>query len=365
MPGTWGTSTELGGERILGAVPDAGERVLALIRAERDPEAGAELAAALGRLGHAPAIPDLVALLDDPRPPRPPAGDPGARRAARRRRRRHRRTRSVVRIISIAICFAAVVWPSPSPSSMAFLAVVRRGLGDRRGRASSSSPSRPCRPRSPRSSASSGVALTERAGRTLRPTPAGAAFAPYAADVLGLLEQGGARRARGRATAAAGRCASARSRPRASTSLPPLIQALSRAPPRPRDQPRRRQPRRRLPAPRRPRGRRRASPGSVPEDGRARRAARSPTTRVGADHRRPTTRWPSGAGSRWRSSRRGRGSSASPGRARAPCARTTSPSHGIRPTASSPSARTGRSSRRRGSGLGVALQSRAAVELEL
>src|SRR4051812_30293450 len=35
-----------------------------------------------------------------------------------------------------------------------------------------------------------GVALTERAGRTLRPTPAGAAYAPYAADVPGLLEQG-------------------------------------------------------------------------------------------------------------------------------------------------------------------------------
>jgi DNA-binding transcriptional LysR family regulator len=35
-----------------------------------------------------------------------------------------------------------------------------------------------------------GVALTERAGRTLRPSAAGAAYAPYAADVLGLLEQG-------------------------------------------------------------------------------------------------------------------------------------------------------------------------------
>lgn len=35
-----------------------------------------------------------------------------------------------------------------------------------------------------------GVALTERAGRTLRPTPAGQAYVPYAADVLGLLEQG-------------------------------------------------------------------------------------------------------------------------------------------------------------------------------
>ena len=42
-----------------------GERVLALIGAERDPEAKGGLAAALGRLGHAPAIPDLVALLDD------------------------------------------------------------------------------------------------------------------------------------------------------------------------------------------------------------------------------------------------------------------------------------------------------------
>jgi DNA-binding transcriptional LysR family regulator len=36
-----------------------------------------------------------------------------------------------------------------------------------------------------------GVRLTERAGRTLRPTAAGAAYVPYAADVLGLLEQGG------------------------------------------------------------------------------------------------------------------------------------------------------------------------------
>ncbi|MBA2636944.1 MAG: LysR family transcriptional regulator, partial [Solirubrobacterales bacterium] len=35
-----------------------------------------------------------------------------------------------------------------------------------------------------------GVELTERAGRTLRPTAAGEAYAPYAADVLGLLDQG-------------------------------------------------------------------------------------------------------------------------------------------------------------------------------
>ena len=35
-----------------------------------------------------------------------------------------------------------------------------------------------------------GVRLTERAGRTVRPTAAGTAYAPYASDVLGLLSQG-------------------------------------------------------------------------------------------------------------------------------------------------------------------------------
>jgi DNA-binding transcriptional LysR family regulator len=35
-----------------------------------------------------------------------------------------------------------------------------------------------------------GVELTERVGRNIRPTPAGTAFAPYAADVIGLLGQG-------------------------------------------------------------------------------------------------------------------------------------------------------------------------------
>jgi len=34
------------------------------------------------------------------------------------------------------------------------------------------------------------VDLTERVGRSVRPSPAGKAFAPYAADVIGLLEQG-------------------------------------------------------------------------------------------------------------------------------------------------------------------------------
>jgi DNA-binding transcriptional LysR family regulator len=36
-----------------------------------------------------------------------------------------------------------------------------------------------------------GVRLTERYGRTVRPTAAGVAYEPYAADVLGLLDQGG------------------------------------------------------------------------------------------------------------------------------------------------------------------------------
>ena len=45
-----------------------------------------------------------------------------------------------------------------------------------------------------------GVELTERSGRSLRPTAAGTAFAPYAADVLGLLDRG-ARAAREAATA--------------------------------------------------------------------------------------------------------------------------------------------------------------------
>ena len=35
-----------------------------------------------------------------------------------------------------------------------------------------------------------GAELMERVGRSIRPTPAGEAFAPYAADVIGLLEQG-------------------------------------------------------------------------------------------------------------------------------------------------------------------------------
>jgi DNA-binding transcriptional LysR family regulator len=48
-----------------------------------------------------------------------------------------------------------------------------------------------------------GVKLTERVGRGVRPSPAGVAFTPYAADVIGLLEQG--RRAAAEADGQAGR----------------------------------------------------------------------------------------------------------------------------------------------------------------
>jgi DNA-binding transcriptional LysR family regulator len=71
-----------------------------------------------------------------------------------------------------------------------------------------------------------GVALTERAGRTLRPTAAGKAYAVYAADVLGLLDQG-ARSAR----AAAGQEARSLRISAVTTAgeylVPQLIQAFS------------------------------------------------------------------------------------------------------------------------------------------
>jgi HEAT repeat protein len=51
-------------DAIFGLILDAGERVRALLDAEDDREASGWLAATLGRLGHRPAIPDLIALLD-------------------------------------------------------------------------------------------------------------------------------------------------------------------------------------------------------------------------------------------------------------------------------------------------------------
>jgi LysR family transcriptional regulator, low CO2-responsive transcriptional regulator len=75
-----------------------------------------------------------------------------------------------------------------------------------------------------------GVALLERDGRGVRPTPAGLEFAAYAADVVGLLEQG--RRA---ATEAAGRVGSdfriAAVTTAAESFVPPLMQAFARVRP--------------------------------------------------------------------------------------------------------------------------------------
>ncbi len=75
-----------------------------------------------------------------------------------------------------------------------------------------------------------GVALLERDGRGVRPTPAGLAFAAYAADVVGLLEQG--RRA---ATEAAGRVGRdlriAAVTTAAESFVPPLMQAFARVRP--------------------------------------------------------------------------------------------------------------------------------------
>jgi DNA-binding transcriptional LysR family regulator len=71
-----------------------------------------------------------------------------------------------------------------------------------------------------------GVGLTERVGRSIRPSPAGEAFAPYAADVIGLLEQGG------RAAREAAEAADKELRIGAVTTagehiVPPLIEAFS------------------------------------------------------------------------------------------------------------------------------------------
>lgn len=71
-----------------------------------------------------------------------------------------------------------------------------------------------------------GVELTERVGRSVRPSPAGEAFAPYAADVMGLLEQGG------RAAREAGEAAGKELRIAAVTTageyiVPPLVEPFS------------------------------------------------------------------------------------------------------------------------------------------
>jgi LysR family transcriptional regulator, low CO2-responsive transcriptional regulator len=71
-----------------------------------------------------------------------------------------------------------------------------------------------------------GVGLTERVGRTIRPSPAGEAFAPYAADVIGLLEQG-ARAAREAAEAAGKELRIGAVTTAGEHIVPPLIEAFS------------------------------------------------------------------------------------------------------------------------------------------
>jgi DNA-binding transcriptional LysR family regulator len=71
-----------------------------------------------------------------------------------------------------------------------------------------------------------GVELTERIGRSVKPSAAGEAFAPYAADVIGLLEQGG-RAARETAGVAAREVRLAAVTTAAEYIVPTLMQAFS------------------------------------------------------------------------------------------------------------------------------------------
>lgn len=75
-------------------------------------------------------------------------------------------------------------------------------------------------------SAEVGTALTERDGRSVRPTPAGWAFAAYATDVVGLLEQG-ARSAREAAGAASREVRIAAVTTAGEHIVPPLLEAFS------------------------------------------------------------------------------------------------------------------------------------------
>ena len=71
-----------------------------------------------------------------------------------------------------------------------------------------------------------GSELFERAGRGIRPTDAGVAFAPYAEDVMGLLEQG-RRAAREAAAVAASKLKIAAVTTAAESFVPPLMRAFA------------------------------------------------------------------------------------------------------------------------------------------
>src|SRR5215218_3526473 len=71
-----------------------------------------------------------------------------------------------------------------------------------------------------------GADLTERVGRSIRPSPAGKAFAPYATDVIGLLGQGG-RAAREAADAATKELRIAAVTTAGEHIVPPLMEVFS------------------------------------------------------------------------------------------------------------------------------------------
>jgi DNA-binding transcriptional LysR family regulator len=71
-----------------------------------------------------------------------------------------------------------------------------------------------------------GVELTQRVGRSVQPSPAGEAFAPFAADVIGLLDQGG-RAAREAADIIASELRLAAVTTAGEHIVPPLIEAFS------------------------------------------------------------------------------------------------------------------------------------------
>jgi LysR family transcriptional regulator, low CO2-responsive transcriptional regulator len=75
-----------------------------------------------------------------------------------------------------------------------------------------------------------GCDLFERVGRGIRPTPAGEAFAPYAADVIGLLDQG-RQRAREAAQVNAARLRIAAVTTAAESFVPPLLRSFVAAHP--------------------------------------------------------------------------------------------------------------------------------------
>ena len=74
-----------------------------------------------------------------------------------------------------------------------------------------------------------GVPLTERVGRTIRPTAAGAVFAPYASDVIGVLEKGRTA-AREAAAVSQRQVRIAAVTTAAEHIVPPLMQAFAAAP---------------------------------------------------------------------------------------------------------------------------------------